>query len=64
MIDYEVSFAITTPGPVYFVYQTGVVDSQIVITGLNAGTSYSFKIRSRNIIGYASFSDEIQILAA
>ena len=34
------------------------------VTGLNAGTTYKFKVQARNIYGLSDYSVEVLILAA
>ena len=43
---------------------SGITASSYLVTGLSVGSLYSFKIQARNIFGFSSFSDIVQILAA
>lgn len=51
VIDYQVLYAIDTPDLVYSVYESGVDLQSIIVTGLSSGTTYSFVVQSRNVIG-------------
>jgi len=46
------------------VSQVGIVGTTTVITGLNLGVTYQFKVRARNIYGFSAFSSAITVLAA
>ena len=43
---------------------TAVQSKDYVATNLQPGTNYSFKIESRNQIGYSLFSNEIRLVTA
>jgi len=47
IIDYEVSYATTAS----FIVFTTVTTRSVIVTGLTAGTSYKFFVKSRNLIG-------------
>ena len=48
----------------YSIYDNNVVSTSKTITGLTPGVVYSFKVKSRNVLGLSSFSDPISITAA
>jgi hypothetical protein len=43
---------------------TGLISREYTATGLYSGTTYGFKVKARNSVGYGELSDEILILAA
>jgi hypothetical protein len=43
---------------------TGVTDKSYIATALVTGTTYSFKIQSRNYVFYSEDSEVVSILAA
>jgi hypothetical protein len=72
VIDYEVYYAVerlTEDDPIptdpltYSIFETGVQKPH-TITGLTPGVVYSFKVKSRNLVGYSDLSDPTSILAA
>lgn len=73
MIDYRVSYAIETPaeggarrleGLVYTVYKSGITEQRLVVTDLTPGTTYSFVVQARNLVGYSEYSNPVSIKAA
>jgi hypothetical protein len=54
----------TVAAGIYSVYEDGVTDNPLTVTGLTAGVRYLFKVESRNIINYSPLSASISILAA
>ena len=64
--DYQVSYAVDDGELVltYSIYDNNVVSTSKTITGLTPGVVYSFKVKSRNVLGLSSFSDPISIKAA
>jgi hypothetical protein len=41
-----------------------VVDQDYIATGLLSATTYRFKVKARNSVGYSEISTEVAILAA
>ena len=62
IIDYRLSYRMGSDS--YVVLATGVLPASFTATSLTADTIYTFKIESRNLIGYSVFSPEISIRAA
>lgn len=62
VIDYRIWYAVL-PGD-YQVLVTGVTDKSYIATALVTGTTYSFKVQSRNYVFYSDYSDVVSILAA
>lgn len=62
VIDYEVSYA-EAPSGSFSVFTT-VTTQSATVTGLTAGTSYKFYVKSRNIVDQSLQSTEVTILAA
>jgi len=62
IIDYRLSYHESSGS--FVVLATGVVPASYTATSLIADTIYTFKIESRNLIGYSVFSSEISIRAA
>jgi hypothetical protein len=48
----------------FVVVQANIVQTSYTITGLTTGTTYIFKVQSRNSFGLSVYSYEISILAA
>jgi len=61
VIDYRVSFTDATD---YTIFQDGITATQVTVTGLTPGVTYSFKAEARNLVGYSAYSDVLQVLAA
>jgi len=49
---------------VYVALATGLTEREYTATSLYSGTTYGFKVKARNSVGYGELSDEILILAA
>jgi hypothetical protein len=62
ILDYRVSFDQGNGN--WVVLQDGVTSQSLEATGATPGTTYEFKIESRNIIGYSTESESISIKAA
>jgi hypothetical protein len=48
----------------FAVFSTGLADTSDIVTGLTQGTTYKFKVESRNVIGFSPLSIEISVKAA
>ena len=60
MLDYTLSY---TSGSVFIVFKENIVKKRFTATGLTTGTTYKFKVQSRNSFGTSLlYSNEIQIL--
>lgn len=62
ILDYRVSSA--ESAGTYTTLASNIVDRSYTAQGLQAGTTYKFKVQSRNVYGYSDFSAEVFILAA
>ena len=62
IIDYRISIA--EQGQTFSVLASGVTESTYTATGLNFGTTYEFKVESRNSYGYSAFSSTETLLCA
>jgi hypothetical protein len=62
IIDYRVSYDQGTDE--YVDLATSVVNKEYTATGLNYGTTYKFKVETRNEFGYSVHSEEVSILCA
>jgi len=60
--DYRISIA--EQGGSYSVLATGLVTPEYTATGLTFGTTYEFKVESRNSYGYSALFDTITLLCA
>jgi hypothetical protein len=48
----------------YQILESALMDQTYTAISLTPGIIYKFKVASRNLIGYSSFSEEVAILAA
>ena len=48
----------------YILVTTGLTATSYIQTGLSAGTSYSFRVKARNAVGFSSYSTVFTIIAA
>ena len=64
MIDYRVSWDKSSGN--WEVLKTGVLPRAFSTVGITliSGRTYSFKVESRNLVGYSDLSSPIQVLAA
>jgi hypothetical protein len=62
VIDYRVSIA--EEGQAFSELESNVILQSYTAISLTSGTTYEFKIESRNSYGYSDFSDSITLLAA
>ncbi len=62
VIDYRISYHAGSDA--YVVLTTGVTTSSFTASTLTANLIYTFKIESRNLIGYSAYSSEVVIRAA
>lgn len=63
VIDYQVSFT-EASSDTYSVFASGITSQTATVTGLTAGTSYKFIVKSRNIVDFSLASSSVTILAA
>jgi hypothetical protein len=63
VIDYQVSYA-ESPSGSYAVFASDVLTTSSTVTSLTPGTTYKFKVQSRNVVGLSADSSEITVLAA
>jgi hypothetical protein len=62
IIDYRINIA--EQGGVFSVLASGLTDPDYIAVGLTFGTTYEFKVESRNSYGYSDFSDVLTLLCA
>lgn len=60
--DFRISIA--EQGGAFSELATGLVDPAYLATGLTFGTTYEFKVESRNSYSYSPYSDTITLLCA
>lgn len=46
------------------VYANDILVENDIVISLTPSESYKFKVRSRNVIGYSDYSNEVTIMAA
>jgi hypothetical protein len=63
VIDYQVTYLDPHVG-VFSILQSGITATHFTVTGLSAGTTYTFEVQSRNIYGFSTYSSQVLILAA
>lgn len=61
ILDYRISIA--EQGQAFSILDT-TVDPNYTVSGLTSGTTYEFKVESRNEYDYSEFSDTLTLLAA
>ena len=65
MVDYRVWYDNSSNGDSFVAFASGIVDTDYIATGLTQGSTYQFKVESRNIYGYSAlYSNTVTILAA
>jgi len=62
VIDYQVWF--DQGKSEYVVLASGLSSRSYTAIGLYSASTYSFKVKARNSVGYSAFSNELSILAA
>jgi len=62
IVDYEIWYDQATDDYVSLV--TGLTERHYTVAGLYSGSTYTFKVRARNAVGYGEFSTELSVLAA
>jgi hypothetical protein len=62
IIDYRINIA--EQGGAFSVLASGLLTPDYTATGLTSGTTYEFKVESRNSYGYSDFSEVLTLLAA
>jgi len=62
ILDYRVSIAVESG--TFEIIASGLTSAQYTATGLTYGTTYSFKVESRNSYGYSALSSSISLLCA
>ena len=63
--DYQVFWKLSTDSEyLNYVLSTGNALTHEVLTGLDVGNLYDFKVRAKNDVGLSSFSPESQFMAA
>jgi hypothetical protein len=62
IIDYRISIAVQ--GSSFAVLASSLTDSTYTATGLTFGTTYEFKVESRNSYGYSAYSSTETLLCA
>jgi hypothetical protein len=63
VIDYRVSFKEVIAQD-YQIFAAGILTTSITVTGLTPGVIYLFRVESRNIVNFSSYSVPITELAA
>jgi len=65
IIDYEISYhSQAAGGGFYMPLVSKLTETSYTVTGLNVGTTYSFRIRARNEFDFSAYSSVITVLAA
>ena len=64
MIDYRVTFDQGNQVAVFISLAINITANSYTATNLNAGTTYAFKVESRNSFGYSAPSAAASILCA
>lgn len=64
MIDFKIMYDGGSGSGTYTTLATGVTSLTYTATGLTAGTTYAFKVYSRNSDGFSFGSSSVSILAA
>jgi hypothetical protein len=62
LIDYRLWF--DQASDVYMPVIAGLAADSYLVTNLNVGSVYKFKVEARNAFGYSAFSEVASILAA
>jgi hypothetical protein len=62
IIDYRINIA--EQGGAFSVLESGITTNSYTAISLTAGTTYEFKVESRNSYGYSSFSHTVTLLCA
>ena len=62
IIDYRINIA--EQGGAFSVLASGLLTPDYTATGLTSGTTYEFKVESRNSYGYSDYSEVLTLLAA
>lgn len=60
--DYRISYKVL--GGVYTVFAESVVDTNILVGGLSAGSTYEFYVETRNSYSYSAASTTLDLLCA
>lgn len=63
VLDYAIEMDDNNDG-IYTQVASGVTSTSHTQTGLSEGTSYMFKVRARNSVGYSTYSSPFTIVAA
>ena len=64
IIDYQVWFDNGDGSGSYTLLTSSLTLREYLAVGLYSGTTYSFKVKARNSVGFSELSDSIEILAA
>lgn len=63
VLDYRLSVNMHSADS-FTVYRDDITETALTILGLEPGVTYTFKIESRNLVGYSDYSNTVAILAA
>lgn len=63
VLDYELSYKLSTDND-WIIWAPSLIVRTDIITGLTAGSSYSFIVKSRNVINFSVYSEEVTVLVA
>ena len=47
----------------YSIFESGIITTNSIVTGLTPGVTYKFVVKSRNVIGYSNYSTFINVWA-
>lgn len=64
VLDYSLMWDSGVPANGFTTLLTGIITQTYLLTSLTPGTTYSFKVQSRNIFGLSSTSNVVAILSA
>ena len=63
VLDYRLSVNMHSADS-FTIYRDDITETALTILGLEPGVTYTFKIESRNLVGYSDYSNTVAILAA
>jgi hypothetical protein len=61
VIDYQATYDKAT-GTTFEILQSNILERQFTASGLIRGSTYKFKVQSRNMFGLSDYSSELQLI--